>query len=85
VASGQEGVSHHLRLRCRHKRAAGPGHRRRGTVSVAAHLESEPEFKGTLRFDRQRWAVVVNDRIGAGSYRMARQANPRELFRVLIS
>jgi hypothetical protein len=30
--------------------------------SAAAQLEAEPEFKGQLRFDRQKWEVVVNDR-----------------------
>ncbi|HUI81474.1 MAG TPA: hypothetical protein VLY24_26295 [Bryobacteraceae bacterium] len=77
--------------------------------TAASLLEAEPEFKGTLRFNRRQWEVAVNDRalapnteatwkslapviqsvfdsrLGAGRYRMAHQANPRELFRVLIS
>ena len=30
--------------------------------SAASRLEQEPEFAGTLRFDRAAWEVVVNDR-----------------------
>ena len=30
--------------------------------SAAALLEQEPDFAGQLRFDRQQWEVVVNDR-----------------------
>ena len=30
--------------------------------SAASLLEAEPEFAGSLRFDRRHWEVVVNDR-----------------------
>jgi len=30
--------------------------------SAAAQLESEPEFSGSLHFDRRQWEVAVNDR-----------------------
>jgi hypothetical protein len=30
--------------------------------SAATLLENEPEFAGTLHFDRQQWEVLVNDR-----------------------